>query len=50
MGLGIVTASTTLLLAACGGGDGGQKQIIQIPMRNEADTEEVGGSLGICGS
>lgn len=48
MGLGIVTASTTLLLAACGGGNGGAKtDNTDTNEGNEADTEEVGGSLEV---
>ena len=48
MGLGIVTASTTLLLAACGGGDGGaETDNTDTNEGNEADTEEVGGSLEV---
>ena len=48
MGLGIVTASTTLLLAACGGGNGGaETDNTDTNEGNEADTEEVGGSLEV---
>ena len=45
-GLGIVTASTTLLLAACGGGEG-ETDTPDTDEGNEAGTEEVGGSLEV---
>lgn len=48
LGLGIVTASATLLLAACGGGQGETESgNTDTNEENEANTEEVGGSLEV---
>src|SRR5699024_4470286 len=48
LGLGIVTASATLLLAACGGGQGETESgNTDTNEENEANSEEVGGLLEV---